>query len=102
MWNLKCDTNKLIYETETLTEQTRGCQGGAVGRRWGELWGWQVQNVYIERADSKALLDSTGNSTQRPVTNRNGKEQKRACVCVCVCVCVTGSLCCTAEIDTTL
>ena len=68
----------------------------------GELWGWQVQTVYIEQADSKALLDSTGNSTQHPVTNRNGKEQKSVCVCVCVCVCVTGSLCCTAEINTTL
>ena len=30
MWNLKDDTNELIYETETDSqrEQTCGCQGG--------------------------------------------------------------------------
>ena len=34
MWNLKCNTNELIYETETDSnrEQTCGCQGGG---GWG-------------------------------------------------------------------
>ena len=32
MWNLKYDTNELIYEAETDShrEQTCGCQGGGV------------------------------------------------------------------------
>ena len=33
MWNLRYDTNELIYETETdswHTEQTSSCQGGGV------------------------------------------------------------------------
>ena len=38
MWNLKYDTNELIYETETDSkrhrEQTCGCQRG------GRVWGW--------------------------------------------------------------
>ena len=38
MWNLKYDTNELIYETET-DSQTRGCQGeGDVGRDGLGVW----------------------------------------------------------------
>ena len=29
------------------------------------------------------------------------KKRMCVCVCVCVCVCMTGSVCCTTEIDTT-
>ena len=51
-----------------------------------------------ERINSKVLLDSTGNYHQYPVINHNGKEYAREYICVSV----TGSLCYTAEINTTL
>ena len=50
MWNLKYDINELIQETETdsQTEQTRGCQGEG-GR---EGWEWELgladANYYIQ------------------------------------------------------
>ena len=46
--------------------------------------------------NEKVLLYNTGNCTQYPVTNHNGKEYEKECVCVCVrvrvCVCVCGGL----------
>ena len=53
MWNLKYDTNKPIYKTETDSvlqiesrEQTCGCQGRE-GRKWDGwgVWGWQMQTI---------------------------------------------------------
>ena len=41
-----------------------------------------------EWINSKALLYSTGNYSQHPAINQNGKEHEKDCVCVCVCVCV--------------
>ena len=35
MWNLKEDTNELIYETDLHREQTCGCQEGGGWRRDG-------------------------------------------------------------------
>ena len=35
--------------------------------------------VYIERIN-KVLLDSTGNCTQYPVLNHNGKEYEKECI----------------------
>ena len=44
MWNLKYDTNELIYETETdrHREQTCGCQGEGLGRDGVGGWGQQM------------------------------------------------------------
>ena len=50
--------------------------------------------LYIGQINNKALLYSTRNYIQYPVINPNGKE--------CMYTCVTGSPCCTAEINTTL
>ena len=50
--------------------------------------------LYTEWVNNKVLLYSTGNCIQYPVINHNGKEY--------ICVCITESLCCTAEINTTL
>lgn len=44
------------------------------------------------------LLYSSGNNIQHPVINRNGKEDEKERILVCV----TESLCCMAEINTTL
>ena len=53
--------------------------------------------VYIEWVDNKVLLYGTGNSTQYPVINRNGKEYKKECMYM-----YNRSICCTTEINTTL
>ena len=36
-----------------------------------------------EWINSKALLYSTGNYSQHPAINQNGKEHEKDCVCVC-------------------
>ena len=43
-------------------------------------------------------LYSAENYIQYPMANPNGKEYKKECIYICM----TGSLCCTAEINTTL
>ena len=48
---------------------------------------------------SKVLLCSTENSIQYSVTNHNGKESEKNAY---IYICITDSLCCTAEINTTL
>ena len=53
MWNLKYDTNELIYKTETYSQTQRtdfcGCQGGG---GLGEGWIWSLgladANYYIQ------------------------------------------------------
>ena len=49
MWNLKYDTNELIYITEIdsqTREQTQGCQGEGVGGGDGlGVWDQQTQTV---------------------------------------------------------
>ena len=62
MWNLKYDTNKLIYKTETdpQREQTCCCQGEEGWGRGGlGVWNEQMQTI-IQRVDNKILLHSTG------------------------------------------
>ena len=53
--------------------------------------------VYTEWINTKVLLYGTGNYTQYPVINHDGKEYEKHAY-----VCITESLCCTAEINTTL
>ena len=48
------------------------------------------------------LLYSTGNSTQHSVMLYMGKESEKELMCVHACSHTTESLCCTAEIITTL
>ena len=44
MWNLKYNTNELIYETDRV--QTCSCQGGAEGIQWE--FGLADRNCYIQ------------------------------------------------------
>ena len=79
-------------------EQTCGCQGEGVGA--GMEWEVGVSRcklLFIEWINNKVLLYSTGNCTQYPVINPNGKEYEKECY-----LCITKLLCCTAEINTTL
>ena len=55
-------------------EQTYGCQGG-----WGWGMGWEFgvnrrKLLHTEWINNKVLLYSTGNYTQYPGINHNGKE----------------------------
>ena len=63
MWNLRYDTNKLIYkiETDSQREQTCGCQGEEGWGRGGlGVWGEQMETIIL-RVDNQILLHSTGN-----------------------------------------
>ena len=61
---------------------------------------WEVgvnrcKPLYTEWINNKVLLYRTGNYSQYPMINHNGKEYFKK-------ECITESLCCTAEINTTL
>ena len=82
MWNLKYDTNELIYETETdsQTQKTdlwlpRG-RGGGGGMEW-EFGVSRCKLVYTEWIKNKVLLYSTGNYVQYLVITYNGKESEK-------------------------
>ena len=60
-----------------------------------EVSRWKLE--YREKINNKALLYSTGNHIQYPATNYNGKEYKKN-----ACMYITESLCCVAEIGTTV
>ena len=73
-----------------------------LGRRGGRGMDWEFgvgrcKLLHLEWIN-KVLLYSTGNYTQYPGINHNGKECKKKNVSMCI----TESLCCTAETGTTL
>ena len=81
-------------ETHRHRKQTqRGGVGG--GMEW-EFGVSRCKLLYIKWINNKILLYSTGNYMQYPVINHNGKEYEKECIHI------TLSLCCTAEINTTL
>ena len=67
---------------------------------WGEEWAGTSELadslyplLYIKWINNKELQYNTGNYIQYPVINHNGTEYETY---------ITGSLCCTTEISTTL
>ena len=88
-WSYLWNRNRLSH-----TEQSYGCQGGS-GAGTGMEWS-RCKLLYIEWIN-KVLLYITGNYIQYPMINHNRKEYKKN-----VHICITESLCCTAEINTTL
>ena len=54
--------------------------------------------LHLEWINNKVLLYTTGNYIQSPGINHNGKKYLKKNVYMCI----TASLCCTAEIGTTL
>ena len=72
--------------------------GGDWGRDGMGGWGSRCKLLYMEQISNKVLLYSTENYIQYPMINHNGKEYKKKNAYICV----TESLCCTAEINTTL
>ena len=94
MWNLKDNTNELICKTETGSQTERADLWSPRERKNGEGMDWEFgisrcKLLHIEWINSKVLLLSTGNYIQYPAMNHNGKQHKE-------------SLCCIAEICTTL
>ena len=91
-------------QTHKHREQTCGCRGLAGVEEEGRSGSLALAdaNYYIiillYYINDKVLLYSTGNYSQYPVINHNGKEYEKECVYICV----TESLCCTAESNTTL
>ena len=69
---------------------------GGGGLHW-EFGVSRCKLLYMGWINNKVLLYSTGNYIQYPVINNNGKEYKKN-----VYMYITESLCCTAEINTTL
>ena len=98
-WNLKYDMNISTKQKQTHRhrEQTCGCQGGGgvgVGKDW-EIGISRCKILCIGWINNKVLPYSTGNYIQYPLINHNGKEYEKY-------ICTTESLCCIAEINTTL
>ena len=81
----------------TQTPRTDFFEGGA--GRGGMDWEFGMSRcklLSIEWINNKVLRYSTGNYSQYPVINHNGKEYERECIYV------FKSLCYTVEINTTL
>ena len=106
MWNVKYDTNQCIYNTKTDSQTQRRDLWLPRGRedRGGREWDFgiiRVKLLYIGRLNNKVLLYSTGDYSQHPVTNHNGKNMKKN-THTHTHTYVTESLCCTEEINATL
>ena len=72
-------------------------KGGGGGRNW-ESGVSRCKLLYIGWINNRVLLYSTGNSIEYPKINHNGKEYEKECIDIYI----TESLCCIAEINTTL
>ena len=89
-------------QTHRYREQTCGCQGGEGVGGWMD-WEFGISRCklwYIGWINNSVLLYSTGNYIQYLLINRNGKEYEKECIYIHIYK--TESLCCTAEINTTL
>ena len=79
MWNLKYDTNELIYETETDSQKQRTDlwlprrKGDGGGMDW-EFEISRCKLLYTEWINNKVPLYSTENYIHYDVINHNGKE----------------------------
>ena len=80
MWNLKCDTNQLIYKTETdsQTQKTNLWLPKGKGEGINQEFGINIYTLlYIKyQIANKDLLYSTGNYTQYFVIACKGKESE--------------------------
>ena len=74
MWNLKYDTNELIYKARRHRKRVVSMgKGHGEGNDW-EFWISRCKLLYIEWIKNKVLLYSTGNYIHYPVINHIGKE----------------------------
>ena len=78
MWNLKNNTNELIYKTET-DSQTQETNMVTKRKGWHKLeYGIKRGTLpNIKQINNKDLLYSTGNYIQYHIINYNGKESEK-------------------------
>ena len=81
MWNLKTDTNELIYKTETNSQTEKklmivkeDSEGRVRGEIYQEFWINRYMLLYKKQINNKDLLYTTGNYIQNLITTYNGKE----------------------------
>ena len=72
-WNLKYDTNELIYKTE-IDSQTQRTDLWLPRERGDGTGISRCKPVFTERISNKVLLYSTGNYIQYLIINHNEKE----------------------------
>ena len=79
IWNLKYDTNELIYKIEIYSHTDCGCHGEEGWR--GMNWKFGISRckllciICIGGLNNKMLFYSTVNYVQYPVMNHNEKEK---------------------------
>lgn len=98
-WNLKYDTNVLIYETETGSQTWKPDLAAAKGER---KRGWELgisicKLLYIIWINNK-VLSQHRSYIHYPGINHKGKEYEKECINICI----TETLCYTAVMNTTL
>ena len=94
--NLSAKQKHTDIENTLVVAKGKG-EGGGGGKGW-EFGISRCKLFYIGWINNKVPLNSTGNYIQYPLINHNGKEYQKKNVSMCV----AESLCCTAEIATTL
>ena len=86
MWNLKYDRNEHIYGTETDSQAQEHNVWSLKGKegRGGINWDFGISKCKLPRVKhkNKAPLYSTGNYTQHPIINHDGKEYEEVCITV--------------------
>ena len=77
MWNLKYDTNKLIYKTE-IESQIQKTNVWLLKRKGGGVklgvWDQQTQTTTYKTDKQDSTIYSTGDHIQYPIMNQNRKE----------------------------
>ena len=79
MWNLKYNTNELIYKTKIRVTDTENRLVLVKGEKGANGIDWEsginrCKLLYIEWTNNMVLLYSTGNNIKYPGINHNGKE----------------------------
>ena len=85
MWNLKYDTNEVIYETETDAQTQRTDLWLPRGRGEGMDWEFEVSRyklLYIGWINNKVLLYSTRNYFKYILITYNEKEYEKIYICI--------------------
>jgi len=101
MWNLKYGTNETINKTQTQTQRTDLWLPKGREREWDGLGVWDANRcklLNLEWISHEVLLHSTGNNIQSLGLEHDGRLYEKKNVYKHM----TGSLCYTAEIGTTL
>ena len=102
MWSLKCGTNEPIYKKIKKDSQAYRTDLW-LPRRRREWDGWEFRVsrgklLHLGWIGNKVLVYSTGNYIPSLGIDHDKREYEKKNVYMCM----TNSLCCTAEIDTTL